>query len=616
MRKTIFLFNQFLVAVLLAFLCVKVVSAAEQKNRRWVCLDADRSGGHVATLTSSKLGAKPLPGTATYIFVCIGSTCTTGDSQRDIVATGSDGLSILSGTYGYKFEGMNPSTNPLTSDSNGGIGSVTWQDSTKDSQTRIWMAMNFYTPSTTSAGAAGGEQQGTFSFDVASKKCVSIQWDPFGRVFDATTLEPVQGARVTLLFKKNGSFVPMTPSDVVGGGIVNPYTTTADGGFSFVVPDGEYKLVANPAALTDSKAVNAKYANAYYDIYPSLTGDDIVEQGGMQHRDVPIATLNTNTTATIMSSTITQGEGIIYVQGLVSHPLSKIITQVKRVYTNSSKVEIRDGDFVLADKLGKFAIEINQGEFANTAQYVDMIAGLRVEKVNLTTLAQKKDSSFFAWIGEQIRKVWEGSVVSAQFNSQLALEPIPSYIEGYAYDSAGKVLSGVTVGIYMKGGKNPLYTTQADMSGHFKVGSENIPPVDYDIRYTQATGVVTSVTKSTFLTQNHAYMAVNKVNAFEYRTTNQATGSSSITKTTSPSGSSGSDSSNSAGKKAGNSSTSGSGLGRTPTSAAEAANTNSAGAFAGMQGMVLVIVALVVLALIGVGAFIAMKSKRQETQTY
>jgi len=354
MNKIIKFVGSFLFVFLLSIFVSQSALAQEQQARRWVCLEADHQASHVASVKASEAGDKPLPGLPTYIFVCIGGKCTTGNSARDIEATGVDGLSSLAADYGYNFEGMTPATNPVTTDASGSFGTVTWQDSTPHSQTRIWMAMNYWTPTAVDAGTAGGQQQGTFTFETASKKCVSIQWDPFGRVFDSQTLEPIPNASVTLLFKKNSAFVMMTPADLLGGSITNPQITKEDGQFSFVVPDGEYKLVVNPSPVTTIANVHTKYTTAYYDIYPALTGEVIVEQGGAQHRDVPVPTRNTNTQAKIMDYIATQGQGIIYVQGLVSHPLSTVTTRIKRVYTNPVREEMRNGSSVQADKMGKF----------------------------------------------------------------------------------------------------------------------------------------------------------------------------------------------------------------------------------------------------------------------
>ncbi len=611
MNKTIKLVGQFLFVFLASVLLTRSVFAVEQQARRWVCLDADHQASHVATVKASATGDKPLPGQPTYIFVCIGGKCTTGNSQRDIDATGVDGLKALQGAYGYNFEGMTPATNPVTSDAGGGVGTITWHDSTDNSQTRIWMAMNYWTPNNNNAGTAGGQQQGTFDFETASKKCVSIQWDPFGRVFDSQTLEPVPNASVTLLFKKNNAFVAMTPADLLGGSITNPQITKQDGQFSFVVPDGEYKLVVNPAPVADIKNVHPKYTTAYYDIYPALTGDVIVEQGGAQHRDVPVPTQNTNTEAKIMDYIATQGQGIIYVQGLVSHPLSTVTVRIKRAYTNPVKEEIRDGSSVQADKMGKFAIEINQAEFENTPEYVDMLAGLSAQKVNLL-VAQNKQSSLISRIQDLFMKFLGKETVSAQAKSDfIAIEPMLSYIEGYAYDANGTPIPKATVGIYMKSAQRPIYETSADETGYYKIGSEFIPPFEYDLRYKKIAGDVVNTTTSTFLTKNHVFLANNSISTFTYKETgitNTATagGKTGVLPTTKP------------GSKTGTKGTSGSlSSGSIGSKTPVQSQTGTQGvSFAGMQGIAMILVVLFVLLLVGVGAFIAMKSKGQQPPSY
>ncbi len=582
---------------------------AQEQARRWACLDAVHQASHIAVIKASETGIKPLPGRETYIFVCIGGTCTTGDSARDIRATGVDGLSVLRSQYSYVFEGMTPSTNPVPSDANGDIGSLMWKDYTPHSQTRIWMAMNYWLPTDSEAGGAGGQQQGTFNFENASKKCVSIQWDPFGRVFDSQTLEPVPNASVTLLFDKdnNGIFIQMTPSDLMGGAITNPQTTKEDGQFNFVVPDGNYKLSVIPNPVATIRNIHSKYTSAYYDIYLA-PGDIIVEQGGVEHRDVPIPTRNTNTEVKIMDYNATQGQGIVYIQGFVSHPLSTITTRIKRVYTQLNREESRDGHSVQSDKMGKFAIEINQAELENTSEYVDSFSGISAQKVNLL-LTKSNSTSFISYIQDFISSFVGKTPVSAQSKGAfVAIEPMPSYLEGYAYDVNGREIPRAVVGIYLKHAQKPIYETSADATGYFKIGSEYIPPFEYDLQYKKVTGDVVKTTTSTFLAQNHLYLSESNISAFEYKETKGTNTTIANNKaTTIPTVKPTVGSQNKKGMYA---------SGGMEKKGVSKQTVDKGAAFAGMEGIVTTLAVLFVLILVGVGAFIAMKSKGQQTQTF
>ena len=579
-----------LLLLLTSFVFVNQVDAAiEESARRWVCLNTQSTAGHEATLTQDT--PAPLPNAETYIFVCINNTCTTGNGARDVEAIGKDGIAALAG-IGYNFEGMNPATNPTMSGAGGEIGPIVWQDSTPESHSRIWMALNKFIPTPADVGGAGGQQQGTFTFDIMAKKCLSIAWDPFGRVFDAQTLEPVQGASVTLLWKNaGGSFVPMTAADVVGGGITNPWTTKIDGVFNFVVPPGEYKLQVAGGEVTDIASVHPKYTNAYYDIYPALTDgpdDIIVETEEAEHRDIPIPTRNTNTTAVIIEHTETQGQGIIFSQGRVSHPLAKIVVEIKRKYADG-KEEIRDGESFISDKEGNFEVEINQGEFEKTDEYIDMISGLRPEKTNI--LLTKSGWGILS-------SILNGWGVEAQTRSNsISIKPMPSFLEGFAYDGFGKVISNALVSIYLIGGTKPYYETKADVKGFYKIGSEYIPPFQYEIKYKTLSGQVITMSTEKYLEQNRAYLVEQKIDLYEYKPESKIV---VVTPTKSPNGP----------DKNGNvpniSNGGTNGVNGTTTKGIVAAITGS-----GSQGVIMIVVILLILTLIGIGTFVMMKSKQQ-----
>ena len=79
--------------------------------------------------------------------------------------------------------------------------------------------------------------------------CVSIYWDPAGKVIDAKTLEPVLGTTVTLYtLEDNGQ---RTQTQEPGNPFfVNPYTTDAGGNFTFAVQPGTYAFNVNKTGFT------------------------------------------------------------------------------------------------------------------------------------------------------------------------------------------------------------------------------------------------------------------------------------------------------------------------------------------------------------------------------
>lgn len=595
----------------------------EESARRWVCLNAEHTGGHKATLTSGS--PAPLPNAETYIFVCIGNDCTTGDSARDIEAIGKDGMAALA-PLGFNFEGMTPPANPLTTDASGGIGTVVWGDSTPQGHSRIWMALNKFIPGEDATGQAGGQQQGTFTFELASKDCARIAWDPYGRVFDAQTLEPIFDARVTLFTKrKDGTFTRVTTADVPGGAIVNPYRaydktiksflsgTDVDGVYNFVVEPGEYKLEVEGGMITDESKINPNYKRAYYDVYPAVADKEtgvIVEKEKAEHRDIAVPTRNTRTEPKIFEERHVQSQGVISFSGRISHPLGKAVVLIKKVYTDG-RTEYRDGPAFDAKneppaEIGMYSGQFNQADLEVTDEYVEMIAGVYPIKQDLT-LAQEP-APFWATIIARIKSLFSLGEARAQVNRNVVpIQPMPSYLEGYAYDAAGQTIPKALVSIYLSGGTKPYYQTYADEAGFYKIGSEFIPPFQYDLRYQTALGQVITVSTEKYLIQNKEHLLSNSVDPFQYKPENKIV---VITPTPGPGESGGANINGNT-----NTGTGGSKGGRNSD------GSNSGGVTGGItaalsqpggQGIIMIVVAILVLVLIGVGAFVMMKSKQQQ----
>jgi hypothetical protein len=131
-------------------------------------------------------------------------------------------------------------------------------------------------------GSSGGLQQATLTW--GSPTCQSI-YDPYGVVRDADTLQPVAGAKVTLLVKRNGVLKTVTAADISALPDLfpfhNPLVTNAQGEYAFLVPDGTYYLriqkdgyVFYPPSRSDGLQ------------YPLYDGKEVVQQGTPVRRDV------------------------------------------------------------------------------------------------------------------------------------------------------------------------------------------------------------------------------------------------------------------------------------------------------------------------------------------
>lgn len=497
------------------------------QTERWVCLKPVKamSGKGNAAFRQTLLteDVKPIPNAETYIVECLatgnGQVCTTGKSASDMVVYKKDNSSITGFKFKglYKADGTTPQVNPMMSDATGELGNIEWE-SNSGHMVRKFLAMNYWTPTKTETGTAGGQQQGTFSFEQADKKCVKVSWDPYGRVFDSQTLEPVIGAKVTLLFEKNGTYVPMTTSDILGGNLINPQVTKEDGLFTFVVPDGNYKLVTIPTSVKDMSLVDTNYTKAYSDLYPIQTGAVIEQKGAIQHRDVPAITAITINPPKMMSYFYeVLPSGKLSIEGSVSHPLTTVNAKSVKVSVSDPTVKTpyRTIATTQADKWGNFDLEIDQNILEKTDEYIEIFSDVELVKTPLK-VAQSNNNvlhSIAALVGSIIPNV------SAQTpgTTTLHFEPIPQYLEGYAYGANGKAIPNATVEVYATMSNKAYSTTKADETGFFKITSEYLPRSEYELRFVTIEGSVTKVSPSQFIAQNQKTITEKKVDLYSYR---------------------------------------------------------------------------------------------------
>ncbi len=515
------------------FTSPNVSIAAEELAQRWVCLNAvlcsrDDSGcrnndrGHSVRVTA-KDETRPLPDATTYIFECLtvpagtsgsGDTriCTTGSQSFDTEALGPAAGNNLpklqasrsSGGVEYQFRGIVNSSDQTQasqktqSTSAGTVGPFEWISFTPGGVPRQFFALNKYKPETIRSGTEGGQQQGTFNFETASKDCVSIAWDPYGKVFDSQSLEPIPEVNVQLL-KKNTAGI-FTQVDELG--VTNPQTTTANGEFSFVVADGTYKLLPALSGYTfpTKQTINTP---VYSDVYK---GEEIRQIGKLEHRDIPLDSAVVGgrqypVEVNFFHQTIgTSSKEVI--EGVASHPLTKIrVLSAQYDTTSTDAVSLRRGRLlkeVQSDKTGKFRIEIDKSEL-QTGEFFGFVEW---EKTDLTRSGLSLLKRFF---------------VHAQETTSVKVEPILTYIEGYAYDGVGKLLPNSTVGVYLTFADSPYYQTKADGKGYFKITSEYLPFMPYKLRYLSATGSKVDVAPSKFLAQNLQYIVTSKVDVNQYK---------------------------------------------------------------------------------------------------
>jgi hypothetical protein len=490
---------------------------------------------------------KPLSVSQTYLADCLSvgadTVCTTGTSANDMKVFGTDNLTYLKTNIAYNFElfaeadGVTPATNPITTTATGDFAPHEMRTSTKAEYAHRWIAISYFSNPTTTVGNAGGQQQGTLNFATAAFSCSAkaLTWDPYGRTFDSKTLEPLNNITVEVDKKATSGALTRLVMDTPGW--VNPQSTKVNGSFSFFVPDGTYQLVAKDPTgayefpLAAGAQFGAGYASVYKELYPTETGSDIVVAGGIQHRDIPMSLVAGHTAQNnpvkVMSvfTDLNKVTNMYNVQGQVSHPFVTMNVWVDQVTpTGAITKHTRIAATSKTDKDGKFALEVPMAEFAAGEVVGDLEAVKSTQPTASTgsTLWSRFLSMFniAAHAQSMGATATTGSAMMKEDSTRtatVALKSIPNYLEGYAYDAAGKAIPNATVSVYLESSVKPMYTTQADATGFFKVTSEHLPFLAYSLKYTSATGAVTAATTEKFIQQNLPYITQNnvKLNTFK-----------------------------------------------------------------------------------------------------
>lgn len=509
------------------FIPVGTGGAPAIKTQRWACLETlpcsestsqcsgQGDAKHRVAISTGK-AAQVIPNRDTYIYDCLvdsnGIQCTSGNGTIDTQTLQKNMFAQLQASYGYnlfgffKQDGTTQETNPLRSSGNGVIGKHEWESSTSTSVGHIFFAMNQINPDEY-IGTNKSTQQSTFNLEgVPFGKCLMLTYDPYGRVFDSKTLEPIQGAAVTLLKKtETGEFIPVHNTDVIGG-ITNPVKTGKDGSFSFRVPDGTYKIsISAKGYRFPSKAdeLNSQYSAIYSHIY---RGEEIIQKGKIVHHDIPLApidvkksmqqSLNTKPQILTLNQSLNKTEKTINIEGTTTHPKATVEIYGK-VPSGKSFKRTRLIQSSKADSLGKFSIIIKQGALGTD----ELIGDMEI----------KKDASIFATKTEPTRSwfsVLMTSLIQKVMGSEketgaiIPLQPIPTELHGYAKNEKGIAIANTKVEIYLPFSNKPVAFTKTDESGYFSIGSRYLPDLPYSIEFKTTTGKIIQKTPSQFILEN------------------------------------------------------------------------------------------------------------------
>lgn len=435
-----------------------------------------------------------------------------------------------------------PLPNPITVPADGHIPVAYWNDArggyeaAQGSGGQIWQSTRSYyyfvstLASEESKSEKIGEQQGTFRVTAEDTNCVIVRYDPFGRVFDAQTLEPVAGVQLSML-KPDGSLVTSAdfPAPSPGAAPVtlfNPLpATTTTGAYNILLPNGQYKMSVSKGTI-DATNVNANYTAAYSDLYKG----DLFEEKGLTHLDVPVVNNppyhhDVEVLEPVVPFIDESGSvPMTVLKGRVSHPFTTINVFAEKSVTGTGtgtvsptpSVEKRLLFTTKTDKYGIFDIKVAMkcvGDNTKCLRDDEVLGKPEIIKTDLTQassvqgLLRKVVDFASALLG--VKKVEAASVTGGQ---ELNFDLILNYVSGCAYDASGMKIPNATVGVYPKFSVKPYFTTTADAQGCFTIGSNNLPKLAYVLKYTTPTGQVITQTTRDFVQKNANYIAANKVN--------------------------------------------------------------------------------------------------------
>jgi hypothetical protein len=324
--------------------------------------------------------------------------------------------------------------------------------------------------------------------------------DPYGRIFDAKSLEPIPNVSISILDQNKQTLnVPL---------LVNPQIVKNDGVFNFVVAPGTYYLnprIPSGYTFANATSINSNYTKAYSQILSS-PNEAVVEKSikNPEHRDIALDPGKNapfrSTPTKIDYGTMRNGTDMV-VLGRVSHPLSII------EFVQGSKVIGK----TIATKYGVFKVTIK-----NNLIRSDVPIDVSITKVDLTSNGNlsTKNNTIFDNLFISLKSIINPQAFAAVSNkSSFTIDPIPSYLEGLAYDKSSSVVPNAEVYIKLKNSNRVYYQTTADEKGNFKISPSNLPVFAYSIEIKNPkTNAITKQTITEFANKNKEYLIDNKIN--------------------------------------------------------------------------------------------------------
>lgn len=384
---------------------------------------------------------------------------------------------------------------------------------------------------TVQQGAQGSEDTDSNSLKLATfypaqelpdgaADCLQIHWDPFGKVIDAQSLEPIKDATVSLFYRDtsgNRAPVPVN-SGILPKNVRSTFQTSADGGFNFPVIPGTYFLEATKSGFTypieDQLLEQARSVlqqtdpqHMYLDsdkLYNNPSEEIVVTAQNPQERNIVMKNSEpTNSQPEITQYRIVRNNDTQVITGSVSHAAS-----IVQAFLGNSQI----GQAV-ASKNGFFRMEILSSSLPS--QFDPNLVYLQAQKQAIInfTLQSKKTHVF-----ETIARILNPRVYAATTNvsPHYPIKLIPLYVSGFAYSDSLKITPNALVQITIPSLGNAVYAqARADKNGFVFIGKHFTPPYQFDVRIVDsAKNTVAQYEANDFIALNKTYAADKKVNFY------------------------------------------------------------------------------------------------------
>lgn len=336
-----------------------------------------------------------------------------------------------------------------------------------------------------------------------STNCVSIYWDPMGKVADTQYLEPIEKATVTLKNKNAlGSIALFTlPNNAL---FENPYTTGVDGSYSFFVPAGTYYLSVQKQNFT----------------FP-ITAQSLLEaKQKLLSQDPAGEYIDTSKLYNDSSEPIVEKEGITEVRNILMEPpqgyqgVKPAIVSYNQLLDKDSRQIIYG---VVSHPKAIVGAFVNNGLIAQTQAAPNGQFKLTLEGTSIPQDAKN--------IQLRVEKVAIGQLpvpASTQFSKMYTVELLPSHVAGFAFSSDYSVSPGALVEVIVPELNDLVYvSTHADQTGFARIPNANMPPFPYLIRVRNPRTFATlSIQKpAEFIALNKPYYVNEQANPYDEKET-------------------------------------------------------------------------------------------------